>query len=340
MNPMRDAFGFLLWLAAALPLGAAVLHEDFSSDPAARGWERFGDSSLFRWNPANRNLDVTWDSSRTNSFFALPLGTVLTKADDFSFSFDVRLSDIHSGTTPGKSNEFQIAIGLIGRASAIRTNAFRGAGTSPLYGVRNVVEFNYFKFDHVPEHGYGDTFASVVITTNNQIWPVHNELTMPTGDTFHITLEYTASNQLLRTKAMRNGTTYGLAPDNTLADLSLTAAKDFRVDAFAIISYSDAIQASPPKYHGSILAHGTVDNIQLNFPAPPIASLTLEVINSIRRARFLGQPGWTYWLERSATLTEWSQVAGPVQGNGSSLTLTDNTPSLSAHFYRVRAERQ
>jgi len=339
MNPMLPAFGILLWLAAALPLGAAVLDEDFASDPAARGWQSIGDSSLFHWNSSSRSMDVTWDSSRTNSFFALPLGTVLTKADDFSFSFDVQLSDIHSGTTPGKSNEFQIAIGLIGRASAIRMNAFRGAGTSSLYGVRNVVEFNYFKFDHVPLLGYGDTFASVVISTNNQIWPVHNELTMTTGDNFRITLEYTASNQLLRTKALRNGTPYGMAPDNTLADLSLTGANDFRVDTFAIISYSDAVQASPPKFHGSILAHGTVDNIQLNLPAPPIASLTLEVINSIHRARFLSQPGWTYWLERSATMTEWSPGAGPVPGNGSTLSLTDNAPDASSFFYRVRAER-
>ena len=92
--------------------------------------------------------------------------------------------------------------------------------------------------------------------------------------------------------------------------------------------------------HGSVLAHGTVDNIQLHFPAPPIASLTLEVINSIHRARFLSQPGWNYWLERSVTITEWSPVAGPIPGDGSSLTLTDNAPSASSLFYRVRAERQ
>ena len=56
MNPMLPAFGILLWLAAALPLGAAVLQEDFASDPAARGWQSIGDSSLFHWNAAMRRL--------------------------------------------------------------------------------------------------------------------------------------------------------------------------------------------------------------------------------------------------------------------------------------------
>lgn len=335
MNFMLPAFGLLLWLAAALPVGAAVLQEDFSSDPMARGWERFGDPSLFHWNSANRNLETTWDSSRTNSFFALPLGTVLTKADDFSFSFDVRLSDISVGTTPGKSQEFQISMGLLNRASATRTNHFAGTGVNSTHGIRNVVEFDYF-----PDAGLGETFSSVVASTNNRIYPAHNfPLAMTRGDTFRITMSYTASNQFLRTVATRNGTPFGMSPGNALADLSLVAKNDFRVDAFAVISYSDAIQTGPPAFHGSVLAHGTVDNIQLNFPAPPIASLTLEVINSTRRARFFSQSGWTYWLERSATMTEWTQVAGPIPGNSSTLSLSDNATGESSFFYKVRAAR-
>ena len=335
MNPMLPAFGILLWLAAALPLGAAVLQEDFASDPAARGWQSIGDSSLFHWNSANRNLDVTWDSSRTNSFFALPLGTVLTKADDFSFSFDVRLSDISVGTTPGKSQEFQISIGLLNRASATRTNSFAGTGVNSMYGIRNVVEFDYF-----PDAGLGETFSTVVVSTNNRIYPAHNfPLALTTGDTFRIALHYTASNQLLRTVATRNGAPFGMSPGNALADLSLIGKNDFRVDTFAIISYSDAIQTGPAAFHGSVLAHGTVDNIQLNLPAPPIASLKLDITDSLRRARFLSQSNWSYWLERSATMTGWAPVAGPVQGTGSTLALTDNASSETSFFYRVRAER-
>ena len=155
------------------------------------------------------------------------------------------------GITPGKTNEFQIAVGLINHASATNTNAFRGAGQSATYGVRNLVEFDYF-----PDAGFGETFATTVVSTNNRIYPAHNfPLKMTTGDTFRVTFVYSASNQLLRTSATRNGVPFGLPPSNTLADLSLAGKQDFRVDAFAISSYSDAIQTGPPAFHGSVLAH-------------------------------------------------------------------------------------
>src|SRR5436190_4797733 len=111
MNAMLCRLCIVILTTAALPGGAAVFQENFATDPFARGWRTFGDSSLFNWNVANQNLEVTWDSSHTNSFFHLPLGTIVTKSDDFSFSFDVRLSDIRLGVTPGKTNEFQIAAG-------------------------------------------------------------------------------------------------------------------------------------------------------------------------------------------------------------------------------------
>src|SRR5438552_10105901 len=133
-----------LWIAVAQHGGAATIAEDFATDPAPRGWRSFGDTSLFHWNAANQNLEATWDSSHTNSFFYLPLGTVLTKSDDFSFSFDVRLRDIRLGNTPGKISEFEIALGLINYQSATNTKAFRGAGASASYVVRNIVVFDYF----------------------------------------------------------------------------------------------------------------------------------------------------------------------------------------------------
>jgi hypothetical protein len=35
-------------------------------------WRQFGDGSLFQWNATNQHLEVTWDSSRTNSLFYRP----------------------------------------------------------------------------------------------------------------------------------------------------------------------------------------------------------------------------------------------------------------------------
>src|SRR5216110_1712589 len=112
----------LLWMLGR-PLGwATVLHEDFSSDPLEGRWQIFGDRSLFQWDSSAQVLAVTWDSSHSNSFFHLPLGLVLTAADDFSFAFDLRLQDIRAGSTPDKSNEFEIAIGLLNRTGATQTN--------------------------------------------------------------------------------------------------------------------------------------------------------------------------------------------------------------------------
>lgn len=335
MNAMLCRLCIAIQLAAALPGGAAAFQENFATDPFVRGWRTFGDASLFNWNGANENLEVTWDSSHTNSFCYLPLGTILTKADDFSFSFDVRLSDIQLGASPGKTNEFQIAAGLLNYTSATNANAFRGAGQSAAYGVRNLVEFDYF-----PDAGFGETFASTVVSTNNRIYPAHNfPLRMTTGDTFRITFAYTASNQLLRTSATKNGAPFGLPPANTLGELSLAGKGDFRVDSFSVISYSDAIQTGPLAFHGSVLAHGIVDNIEVIVPPPPVSDLRLSLVNSAWQAQFISAIDWTYTLERCTDLFSWASVSTATFGTGSMLTLSDTNPSTTKVFYRVRAER-
>src|SRR5258708_31212578 len=75
---------------------SATITENFTNNPSQNGWKIFGVTNLFQWDSTNHALDVTWDSSQSNSFFYIPLGTVLTKNDDFSFSFDMKLS--HAGT--------------------------------------------------------------------------------------------------------------------------------------------------------------------------------------------------------------------------------------------------
>jgi hypothetical protein len=321
------------WLIAALPVGAAVFQEAFVSDPVPRGWGTFGDVSLFHWNSTNQNLEVTWDSSRTNSYFHWPLGATVTKGDDFSFSFDVRLRDIRLGHTPNKPHEFQIAIGMFNYASATRTNFFVGSGTSSLYGIRNAVEFNYF-----PDAGFGDTFATIVASTNNDIYYAHNiDLAMTPEDTFSLALSYTASDQVLRTSASRNGVPFGLPPNSSLSDVSLAGKKDFRIDTFAIISYSDAGQGFFP---GSVLAHGTVDNLQIVVPDPPVSSLRLSFANAAWHAEFMSATNWTYTLERSGDLGSWSPASPATAGTGATLSLPDAAPPAPNAFYRVRADRR
>ena len=325
----------LLWMLG-LHLGwATVLHEDFSSDPLEGGWQIFGDRSLFQWDSSAQVLAVTWDSSHSNSFFHLPVGLVLAAADDFSFAFDLRLQDIRTGSTPGKSNEFEIAIGLLNRSSATQTNAYRGAGQSATYGVRNLVEFDYF-----PDAGFGDTVATTVVSTNNRIFPAHNfPLTLQAGAVHHFVISYSAADRMVRTAATRDGSPFGLPPQNTLASISLVDRPDFQVDAFALINYSDAVQAGPPAFHGSVLAHGIVDNIELQIPANPVSQLRLHRRPDGWEAIFEASAGWTFALRRSVDLRSWSRIATASNAIASTISLVDTNAPPPGAFYSIQADR-
>ena len=314
---------------------AGTWSEDFSANPQTASWRSFGDASLFRWNDANHYLEVTWDSSHTNSFFYHRLGTILTKNDDFSFAFDLQLKDIHIGTSVGKTDTFEIAIGLFNSQNITNANYFRGSGQNAMYGVRNLVEFNYF-----PDAGFGATVSSTVVSTNNRIKPEHNfPLEMTVNDSFRIALSYTATNQALRAQMQKNGAPFGMPPDNSLTDLVLTSHPDFRVDSFGVSSYSDAIQTGPPNFWGSILAHGILDNVNLTTPPPPVQALTLSFPQSTATLSFFGQTNWLYTLQRSIDLTTWTATGAPLPGLPGIISIADTNQPAGNVFYRIAAER-
>ncbi len=305
--------------------GAVTFQEDFASDPLTRNWWAYGDGSLFRWNATNGVLEVTWDSSRPNSYFALPLDTVVSRADDFSFGFDLRLWDITIGTSPGKPFTFQLAVGLNNLAQATSTNFLRGTGTdSP-----NLAEFDYF-----PASGFGATISPTMISSNIQFatsfnWPL--ELT--TNDWFHIVLSYTASNQTLVTTMARNGVAFG-----PIADVNLgTNFTDFRADHFAINSYSDAGQ--DPQFAGSILAHGVVDNLVVTVPDPPIRTVAGRLTINTWHVEFGSRTNWFYTLERTEDFQSWRNVAAAIPGVEGQLELSDPGAPGSKAYYRLRAEK-
>jgi hypothetical protein len=331
-QPCLAALALLLVVVTAR---AATISEDFSSDPLVRGWRIFGDASLFHWNPTNQNLEVTWDSSRTNSYFYLPLGTIVSKADDFSIRFDLRMHDIAIGTTASKPDTFEIAVGLLNSVNATKTNYFRGTGVNGTYGVRNTVEFDYFP----PTALIEPTFAPTVISSNNAITFSDNRLEMTTDDLFRITMTFTASNQMLRTSLTRNGLPFGSPPNNTLRDLPLAAQPDFRVNWLGIINYSDALQFGSTQYWGSILAHGIVDNFALTVPDPPVSNLAGAQSNSTFRVTFATSTNWWYALERSVDLATWSVVSPTNRGNGMLLSWQDSNAPMVGAFYRVKALR-
>jgi hypothetical protein len=127
--------------------------ENFSANPLQNGWQIFGNTNLFQWDSTNHNLAVTWDSSQTNSYFYHPLGTVVTRNDDFSVAFDLRIDDAAIG-----GYGFELAIGLFNLADATCPNFFRGTG----YDSPNLVEFDYFP-DPNGELLWGPSITAIMV---------------------------------------------------------------------------------------------------------------------------------------------------------------------------------
>jgi len=325
IGPVKLRLLFLSCLVAASDCGAATITEDFSTDPLQDGWQIFGDTNLFQWDSTNQNLDVTWDSSQTNSYFYHPLGTILAKSDDFGMSFDLQLSDIAIGINPSKTDTFELAVGFINLASATSTNLERGTGINSAHGARNTCEFDYF-----PDSGYGATISPTLISSNNQFATQFAfPLALDPGALFHVTMNYTATNKTLSTTMTRNGESFGSIPDVVLG----SSFNDFRPDQFAIINWSDA------GADGSLLAHGTVENFVITVPPPPVQNLTGNFTNAFWQVQFMSQSNWLYTLERTTDFISWNDVSISTSGNGTNLFLQDTNSLPNQAFYRVSAQR-
>ena len=305
----------------ALRAVAVTFTEDFLTDPAAKGWQVFGNTTLFHWDSTNKNLRVTWDSSQTNSYFFRPLGTILTRDDDFSLSFDLTFEDYASGTTPGKPFASPAAIGFLNLDQATHTNFSRGAGINPTYGPRNLVEFNFFPAFDV----FLPTIGQVIVSTNNQwLYNDDNLMDMTPGETFHIHMDYVAASRTLTTVVSNNGAPYGVTQT-----ITVPTDVDFRVAALSISSYSDVRDI------GSVLAHGTVDNLVVIAPPPPIESLSATFVNGQWQTQFTSRTNWLYTLERSTNFTAWETAETDTPGNGGTLTLTDTNSAAPTTFYQI-----
>jgi hypothetical protein len=314
---MRAAF-FILWgLVAASIGGAATFNEDFSADPLQNGWQVFGNANLFQWDSTNQNLDVTWDSSQTNSYFYKALGTILAKSDDFSLSFDFQLNDVAwSGST-------ELSVGLFRFSDATNPVYSRPAANTP----------NLFEFDYFPDNGIGQPATLATLTDTNvnsanrkDFYFVYDNQPLNTGIIFHVILTHAAGQTNISGQVFANGQLYTSLPNIFHAPIS-----DFRIDTVSVTSYNNP--ANP------LLAHGTVDNFVITLPPPPVQNLSGTLTNGIWQAQFVSQSNWIYTLQRSTNLTSWDDIQASTSGNGTNLFLPDNDPPPDKSFYRVRVDR-
>ncbi len=295
---------------SAYRAGAVVVEEDFSTDPLLRGWAIYGASEVFNWDQQSGALLVTWDSSLTNSYFYQPLGVVLTKADEFSLAFDLRLDEVTLGT-------FELAVGLLNFADATRPGFLRGTGSdSP-----NLAEFDYF-----PDWTSIDATSSD--TTSAMQFTYETPVTLGLGTTYHVILKHAAGEGLLVGEVYLDGTLYS----STSRSYANTNFTDFRVDSLAISSYSGLNSFSDLK------ARGAVDNLVLSIPLL-VGQIHGTFAGTAWEVRVTSSTNVTYTLQRTTDLKQWSDVGPGLPGTGSEIILSDPTPPGSGALYQVKASR-
>ena len=224
---------------------AEIIQQKFTNDPAIDGWKIYGDTNLFQWDSSSKVLDVTWDSSRTNSYFYHPLGATYTKADSFCVVFDLKLKDVYA------VGYFQIASGLCNFTNSTSSAFSRANGYSP-----DLFEFNYF-----PDgpQSYGPSIDATLVDANSNFYFAFETNRMETNLTYHIVLIHQEGQVAISGMVFTNGQVFTKLPL-----VGSYGADNFHLDTLAICNYT----TTDDIYGDSLLAHGTVDNLAFASPLP------------------------------------------------------------------------
>lgn len=313
----------LLGAGLAGAIHGAEWHEDFSRAPADNGWATFGEADLFNWDADREALRVTWDSAQPNSYLWRPLGTVLSRADDFGFGFEIELDHVAVGGNPAKPHTFELAVGLHRHADATTPAFRRGNAQCP-----NLVELAYF-----PDSGYGATVWPTVVAANGRFnWSGANDfllLELEPGSRYQLGIEFSAADSRLALNLKRDGIPVDGIPPVTLSP----QFTDFRVDTFAVRSYSD------DGADGSLFATGWIDEVRLRLPPPPVEGIQGRWEAGTWKVSFAGRTGWRYQLQRRVLPDAWQDVGGKTDGEARTLELTDPEPLPGTSLYRVAADK-
>jgi hypothetical protein len=300
--------------------------EDFATDPAQRGWRVVGDPSLFRWDAAAGALAVTWDSRRPNSFFALPLPAPLSKADDFSFGFKLRLDEIQPGVDPNKPGTFEIAAGFLDLGQASSPGFQRGV----FLRSTNLVEWTWFP----SAQGISASVSPAIVPADGRLpWGYRDSyMELETATDYRFRLDYTAVDRTLRLAVQVGG-----SPGPELGSVVLPDSfTDFSVNALSIDSYSDAGQ--DPRFAGSILARGWIDDVTWDVPPAPVGAVRIRRAGGGIAVSVGTRTGWLYALQSGADLGSWAPVGEAVAGTGGEIEFAVD-PGSSSRFLRVGCRR-
>jgi hypothetical protein len=311
-SAVKKIIVFVCLLAGSRAFADTIVNEKFAADPLQNGWQIFGETNLFAWDSTNNALDVTWDSSRPNSYFYHPLGATFTKADSFCVIFDLALSDAVA------TGYFELAAGLCNFAEA----------TSPTFSRANFNSPDLLEFDYFPDGpmSYGPSLDATLIDESNGLYFAFDASQPMTPDaTYHIVLIHRAGESAVSGTVYTNG-----RPFTVLPGVRNYGADDFHLDTLALCNYT----TTDDSYGDSLSAHGVVGHFAFASPLP-ICAVTTPAPGQIELA---SDTNWLYTLEQSADLQIWSPAAPPVLGNGTNLWLQATNPPTDNAFYRVRAD--
>ena len=310
-------------------VAGTILSENFSNNPAANGWQTFGNSNLFTWDSTHHDLQVTWDSTQSNSYFYHSLGATLTSNDDFTLSFDLLLND--ANTNADGTNALQLSIGFLNLAEAESTNYIVGTG----YSRNNVAEFDFFP----GVCGGLPSLDATLIDTNGYYYFAYNDLPWNFGTLYSVLIHHPAGASTLTGQVLVNGQLYAALPGSgSYGGVYNEGTGDFRLDTISISSFSDVDSAGYGYGPSSITAHGTVNNILIT--ELPIAYIWGSMTNNIWQVQFWSHTGWNYTLQKSADLQVWSPLAPTVSGSSGLLILQDTNALQKSQYYRVLGNPQ
>jgi len=292
---------------------ATLMREQFATDPALDGWQIFGDTNLFQWDPVNHNLAVTWDSSQTNSFFYHPLDRTYTTNDSFCVQFDLTL------TNTVAKGYFEVAVGLCNLAEATATGFSRANVTSP----------NLFEFDYYPDgpESWGPSIDATLADSHLKFYFAGDYTqALPLNVACHVVLIHQANTATISGAVFTNGQVMTVLP----SVYAKGGAGAFQLDTLAINNYTTLDDPSPD----SLFAQGSVADLSFASPLP----VGLIQAPAAGQVQLVSDPNWRYTLEQTTDFQTWTAAAPAVPGNGGSLRLQATNAPADKAFYRVRAD--
>jgi hypothetical protein len=137
---------------------------------------------------------------------------------------------------------FELGIGFLNLAAATNSSFLRAVyGQAP-----NLAEFNYYPDGYYPGFPVAATATAAFVSRSGfayaptELTPY--EIELPTNQTIHVQLAYTATNQTMTLALSTNGIALAILPGlvlNNTNQSGFAGTDDFRVNAFSISSYSD-----------------------------------------------------------------------------------------------------